>query len=122
MIRTPTNQPGSAATGAGERKEHLIRTLQADWALEMDGVDMYQALADRQKIPERKAIFEKLSAIERKHAAGWEKRLRELGADVPASHSGKAHATRVADTPGGMQDIIQAIEAEERRGVAYYLK
>jgi VIT1/CCC1 family predicted Fe2+/Mn2+ transporter len=41
---------------------------------------------------------------------------------VPTSHSGKAHATRVADTPGDMQEIIQAIEAEERRDVAYYLK
>jgi VIT1/CCC1 family predicted Fe2+/Mn2+ transporter len=88
----------------------------------MDGADMYQALAERQKIPERKAIFERLSAIERKHAQSWEQRLRELGAAPPASHSRQAHATRVADTPGGMQGIIQVIEAEERRDVAAYLK
>src|SRR5881227_2561881 len=105
MVRTSTTQPEAADSAA--RNDHLIRTLQADWALEMDGVEMYQAFAERQRIPERKAIFEKLSAIERKHADSWARRLRELGAEVPPTHSGKAHATRVADTPGGMQEIIQ---------------
>ncbi len=100
----------------------LIRTLQSNWSLEMDGVDMYQALAARQKIPARKAIFEKLSANERKHAESWAGRLRQLGAEIPSVHSGTAHAARVADTPGGMREIILAIEAEERRDVASYLK
>lgn len=100
----------------------LVKTLQADWALEMDGVDMYQALADRERMPERKKIFQSLSQLERTHADRWAKRLQELGAPIPASHSGKAHATRIADTPGGMQHIIAAIEAEERRDVSTYLK
>lgn len=107
---------------AGHASERMIRTLQYDWSLEMDGVEMYAALAERQKIPERKTIFQKLSAIERKHAEGWARRLRELGAEVPSTHSGKAHATRIADTPGGMQEIIKAIEAEEHRDVANYLR
>jgi VIT1/CCC1 family predicted Fe2+/Mn2+ transporter/rubrerythrin len=111
-----------AAAGSATQREHLIQTLQFDWSLEMDGADMYQALANRQLIPERKTIFEKLSALERKHAASWEKRLRELGAQVPATRTGDAHAVRIADTPGGMQEILLAIEAEERRDVAAYLK
>jgi vacuolar iron transporter family protein len=117
------SKPAPEPPGASpEPNEHLIRTLQADWALEMDGVDMYQALAERQRIPARKAIFEALAALERKHAESWARRLRELGAEAPASHSGRAHATRVADTPGGMREIIRAIEAEERRDVAAYLR
>jgi VIT1/CCC1 family predicted Fe2+/Mn2+ transporter/rubrerythrin len=104
------------------RSDRLIDTIQRNWALEMDGAAMYGALADREKIPERKTIFQKLTALERKHADQWAKRLRELGAEVPATHSGKAHATRIADTPGGMQEIIQAIEEEERRDVATYLR
>ena len=102
--------------------EKLIETLQHDWALEMDGVDMYAALASREVIPERKAIFQRLSDLEKKHADSWAKRLAELGGEVPASHGGKAHATRIASTPGGMREIILAIEAEERRDVASYLK
>ena len=116
----PQQKNGSDGSGGMER-ERLLQILQSDWSLEMDGAAMYQALADREKIPERKTIFEKLSALERKHADNWAKRLRELGAEVPASHSGKAHATRIADTLGGMQEIIQSIEAEERRDVAAYL-
>jgi VIT1/CCC1 family predicted Fe2+/Mn2+ transporter/rubrerythrin len=111
-----------ATADSAAQRDHLIKSLQFDWALEMDGADMYQALADRQLIPERKQIFEKLGALERKHAESWEKRLRELGVPVPTSHPGHLHATRVADTPGGMQEIILAIEAEERRDVAAYLK
>ncbi len=99
----------------------LIQTLQGNWALEMDGAEMYSALAEREKIPERRTIFHRLSELERRHADQWSNRLRELGAAVPATHSGKAHATRVADTPGGMQQVILAIEEEERRDVATYL-
>jgi len=112
----------TASVDSVARRDHLIQTLQFDWSLEMDGADMYQALADRQFIPERKTIFEKLSALERKHADSWEKRLSELGAQVPTSRSGQAHAIRVADTPGGIQETLLAIEAEERRDVAAYLK
>lgn len=100
----------------------LILTLQADWGLEMDGVAMYQALADRERIPERRKIFETLAALERKHAESWARRIQELGGTVPASSSGQAHAVRIAKTPGGMQEIINAIEAEERRDVSAYLK
>jgi VIT1/CCC1 family predicted Fe2+/Mn2+ transporter/rubrerythrin len=104
-----------------DKNRELIATIQRNWALEMDGTEMYAALAKREKIPERRTIFQKLSAIERKHAESWAKRLQELGGTAPATHSGKAHAIRVADTPGGMQEIIKAIEAEERRDVATYL-
>ena len=115
-------QPNTAVPDDAERdRQRLIKTLQFDWALEMDGVQMYAALAEREKIPERKTIFRRLSELERHHADRWAARLRELGAEVPATHSGKAHATRVADTPGGMQQIILAIEGEERRDVANYL-
>ncbi|MCW3054607.1 MAG: putative rane protein [Chthonomonadales bacterium] len=102
--------------------QRLLETLQRNWSLEMDGADMYGALAEREKIPERKTIFQKLSDLERKHAERWAKRLHELGGAVPAAHSGKAHAIRIADTPGGMQEILKAIEEEERRDVAAYLR
>lgn len=102
--------------------QRLIEQLQHNWALEMDGTAMYGALADREKISERKQIFKTLSELERKHARRWEKRLAELGGAVPEAHSGKAHAVRIADTPGGMQEIIQAIIGEERRDVSAYLR
>ena len=100
----------------------LLRTVERNWSLEMDGTAMYGALADREKLPERKSVFQKLSDLERKHAGQWAKRIQELGGEVPATHSGKAHAIRVADTPGGMREILLAIEQEERQDVGSYLK
>src|SRR5437588_10127117 len=103
-------------------REPLIETIKRNWALEMDGADMYGALAERERIPERKIIFQKLSALEKKHADQWAKGLSALGEPIPNEHSGKAHATRIATAPGDMHDIILAIESEERRDVANYLK
>jgi VIT1/CCC1 family predicted Fe2+/Mn2+ transporter/rubrerythrin len=119
-----TNPMAPTPTGNSNNidPQDLIKIIQGNWSLEMDGVDMYAALAERDRIPERKTIFQKLSALERKHADQWEKRLQALGAAAPATHSGQAHATRVANAPGGMRAILQAIEAEERRDVAVYLK
>ncbi len=115
--------PNKGVSQGGTKDPHnLIGTIVRNWSLEMDGAAMYGALADRENLAERKKIFQKLSDLERKHAGQWAKRLQELGGAVPASHNGKAHAIRVADTPGGMQEILQAIEAEERRDVGAYLK
>jgi len=102
-------------------RAHLIETVRRNWALEMDGVEMYRALAERERMPERRAIFKKLSEIEHRHAEQWAGRMRNLGGEIPTRHSGKAHATRIARTAGGMQAIIQAIEEEERRDVSSYL-
>jgi len=120
---TRTGRKGEPAGGSPTpQRAGLVSTIKADWALEMDGVAMYQALADRERIPERKRIFQELGALERKHADEWARRLTELGAEVPSTHSGHAHAVRIAQTPGGMLQIVAAIEAEERRDVSSYLK
>jgi VIT1/CCC1 family predicted Fe2+/Mn2+ transporter len=91
----------------------------------MDGVAMYAALAERERIPERKRIFEKLSALENKHADSWAKRLVALGAEVPSKPlegKGNSHAVDLANAAGGIHEVVRAIEAEERRDVASYLK
>ncbi len=100
----------------------LLDMLKHNWALEMDGVEMYRALAARERIPERKRIFDRLAGIENKHALNWAKRITELGGTVPEAHSGKVHAIRAEETHGGMQRILDAIIAEERRDVSTYLR
>ncbi len=100
----------------------LITQLQRNWTLDTDGAAMYKALADRDRIPERRTVFQKLSDLEKKHADQWAQRIRDLGGDVPVLAEGQAHGASVADAPGGMQGKLQAIEAEERRDVAAYLK
>jgi rubrerythrin len=105
-----------------ERDRRPIDQLQYNWALEMDGVAMYSALAEREKNPERRTLFHKLGEFERRHAEQWARRLQALNASVPAAHDGRGHATRIAATPGGLQAIILAIEGEERRDIADYTR
>jgi VIT1/CCC1 family predicted Fe2+/Mn2+ transporter/rubrerythrin len=105
-----------------EQDERLIDRLQHNWALEMDGDAMYRALAEREKNPERRTLFRKLGETEHRHAGQWAGRLQALNTPVPTTHSGRGHATRIAATPGGLQAIIRAIEAEERRDVADYTR
>lgn len=113
------NQTRPAATTSDAAS--LIAMIQGNWGLEKDGEAMYADLAKRQVIAERKAIFERLSALEGKHAERWAHRLSELGATAPDAPSGRAHAV-LDERAGGMQEIILAIEAEERRDIANYLR
>lgn len=96
--------------------------VNGNWALEMDGVDMYAALAERESIPERKSIFEKLSLLEKKHADMWAKRLTDLGAPLPSNRLKTSHSQFAERHAGGMQEILMEVEAEERHDVAAYLK
>ncbi len=102
--------------------QSLIDTISRNWALEMDGVDMYAELAEQQAIPERKEIFRKLSALEKKHADLWEKRLKELGGTLPVRGPHSGHALKSMDTGHGMLEILAEIEGEERRDVSTYLR
>lgn len=102
--------------------DQLLQMVTRNWSLEMDGVSMYAQLAEHQTIPERKVIFQKLSALEQKHADLWAKRITDLGGQLPTSHSGKGHSKHNFDSTGGMQAIIASVEEEERRDVLNYLR
>ncbi|HEY3779751.1 MAG TPA: VIT1/CCC1 transporter family protein [Fimbriimonadaceae bacterium] len=103
------------------QKHDLIETVKGNWALEKDGAAMYAHLAEKEKIPERKKIFQMLSQLEQKHADAWAAKLIELGEKLPAKHGETAH-TSFKDEDLTMQEIILKIEEEERQDVATYLK
>jgi vacuolar iron transporter family protein len=122
MGQTPGMARGRSREDGQTDEQRLIDQLQHNWGLEMDGVAMYTALAEREKNPERRTIFRKLGEIEQRHAEQWAGRLQALNGPVPTTHSGKGHATRIATTPGGLSSIVLAIEEEERRDVADYTR
>jgi vacuolar iron transporter family protein len=49
---------------------------------ERDAAALYSRMADAES-GERRQIFQELAAIERRHAAHWEDKLRAAGADIP---------------------------------------
>lgn len=61
-----------------------VRRYRAMLAAERDAAALYQALAAVESGTRRDA-FTELAAIEERHAAHWEAKLREAGAEVPAA-------------------------------------
>ncbi len=118
MHHISPNEPDPNLT-PGER---LVQLVSANWALEMDGTAMYAMLAERESIPERRSIFQKLSLLEKKHADMWAKRLAELGASPPADRPKTSHSRKDFSQMESMHDIILEVESEERHDVASYLK
>lgn len=51
---------------------------------EIDGAALYSALVETEKQPQMAEVYKKLAASEEKHAAAWEKKLRELKISVPS--------------------------------------
>jgi VIT1/CCC1 family predicted Fe2+/Mn2+ transporter/rubrerythrin len=62
------------------QKEFISGLLKA-WRDEKLSAANYRALAEKERIPERKSILLRLAEAEDRHAERWEQRLRELGAD-----------------------------------------
>lgn len=52
---------------------------------ELDAEAIYLALADAERNAERRTLFERIAADERRHAEHWEGRLREAGVDPGAA-------------------------------------
>jgi vacuolar iron transporter family protein len=51
---------------------------------EIDGAALYRVLGETEKQPQMAEVYKKLAASEEKHAAGWEKKLREATVVIPA--------------------------------------
>jgi VIT1/CCC1 family predicted Fe2+/Mn2+ transporter len=88
---------------------------------ERDAAALYDRLADAES-GERQQIFRDLAAIERKHAAHWEGKLREAGAAIPAP-GGPSLRTRVLGTAASklsVRTVLPLIERAERADAGMY--
>ncbi|HLO32406.1 MAG TPA: VIT1/CCC1 transporter family protein [Anaerolineales bacterium] len=63
-------------------KEDIQRYF-ANRQKEIDGAALYSVLAETEKQPQMAEIYRRLAASEKKHAAGWEKKLKELKVPIP---------------------------------------
>ena len=64
-------------------KAQLIAALQQNWRREREGALTYTDLAAREKDMNKRAILLRLAQAEEGHAAKWERKLAELGAEPP---------------------------------------
>ena len=90
-------------------------------ASERDAAALYSRLADAET-GERQEIFRELASIELKHAAHWEAKLREAGADVPAA-GGPSLRTRLIGTAArrlSVETVLPMIERAEKTDAGTY--
>ncbi len=90
-------------------------------ASERDAAALYSRLADAET-GERQEIFRELASIELKHAAHWEDKLREAGADVPAA-GGPSLRTRLIGTAArrlSVEAVLPMIERAEKADAGTY--
>jgi VIT1/CCC1 family predicted Fe2+/Mn2+ transporter/rubrerythrin len=101
--------------------EKLITGLRQAWRDEMASARNYRALAERELNPQRKSILLRLAEAEDKHAANWETRLKELGADPGAyRESPKERARRWLLVQRGTEDAVLRLEQLEKDADALY--
>ncbi len=60
-----------------------VKQYLANRQKEIDGAALYSVLAETEKQPQMAEVYKKLAASEEKHAAAWEKKLRELKVSIP---------------------------------------
>ena len=100
-----------------------IETSLANLRLEQDAIVLYDALAEIEQDPRRKAAFSHIAANERRHAAIWADRLTELGAAVPAPGRARLRVRfiiAVARRFGtrSVSDMVKSLEGSEEQAYA----
>jgi VIT1/CCC1 family predicted Fe2+/Mn2+ transporter/rubrerythrin len=86
--------------------------------LEQDAIVLYDALAGIERDSRRAAAFRRIAENERRHAAIWAARLRELGATVPPAGPPRARVrfiiviARVFGTRS-VSEMVRALEGDE---------
>ena len=99
----------------------LLAGLQQAWRDENASARNYRALAEREPNPERKAILLRLAEAEVKHAANWQARLIELGADPGVyQESTRERTRRWLLVQSGTDSAVVKLEAMENEADALY--
>ncbi len=104
-----------------EGSEEAIRALEENWQAEKQSAQIYRDLASREKDPRRRSILLRMAQAEDRHGAHWEKKLKELGAEVPALRNTLAgRLSRWFNRTAGLEVAVRRMEAAEDRQQAHY--
>jgi vacuolar iron transporter family protein len=102
-------------------RRRILKILESNWQAEMRGYHTYQAMAERESDPSRRAAFRTLAYAEDHHAQLWAARIRELGGPEPVYHGHKfGEADTIASRVGGARMALRRLELDESRDIARY--
>src|SRR5579863_9018966 len=104
-------------------RRRILKILESNWQAEMDGYHTYDALAQRETDPSRRAAFRTLAAAEDHHAQLWAGRIRELGGPQPVYQGAKSgEVDTLANRVGGVGMALRRLELDESRDIAKYAR
>src|SRR5215469_1762655 len=61
--------------------------LLRNWRDELDSAALYAALAQIERDPQQRDVYQELESAERRHARFWEERMRAAGQTIPSFHA-----------------------------------
>jgi VIT1/CCC1 family predicted Fe2+/Mn2+ transporter len=99
-----------------------IKRYRANLDDEIDGIAIYELLAELEKDPERQRIFRELAEVEVRHANVWREKLREAGVE-PQEHgpSLKIRAIGTAARVFGVRSVLPIIRTLEAGAYGAYM-
>ena len=98
-----------------------IVCLQGYWRDEMEAAQTYERLAEAASDERARRLLLEMRDAEKRHAARWEARIRELGGELPPLPSDrKARWLALNARLGGEERVYRQLEAVEREAVAGY--
>lgn len=118
-----SNEVPSQPAKAGDEAytTQALRVLRQNWLAEKDSARVYRELAQAESSPKRSEILIKMAEAEERHAAQWERKLKELGAEPPTLSNGLGHSLkRWFNRMLGTETTIRRMEAAEDRHTAEY--
>ncbi len=93
-----------------------------NYLIEMDGIELYRALADAEKDEKRAAIFAKMVRAEERHAQRWARLIQTGGGKVPVyRRSLRVRLFGWMARRFGTQRVVPLVSALEARDEAGYL-
>jgi VIT1/CCC1 family predicted Fe2+/Mn2+ transporter len=88
---------------------------------EIDGATLYRTLADLESKPELAEVYRRLADTEERHAAFWEEKLRQQGAQVPPRRpSTRARILRWLGRRLGPRFLLSLLADQEAAGQTMY--
>src|SRR5438477_10786750 len=64
-------------------RPETIEVVTRNWQAEVETAQTYRDLAERERDERRKDVLLRMAEAEERHAQRWEKKLRDLGAELP---------------------------------------
>ena len=114
--------PAEATPPEEEAPEEAIKRYRENFGTEIDGIAVYRMLADLEKVPARRKIFEELAEVEEHHADVWRQKLREAGVEPEErGPSIKARMIGVGARIFGVRSMLPIVRSMEAGAFVAYM-